>query len=191
MSRMRLARLMISEVAFLCPMPLSRTISNSSLLPPSPLSRPPPSLRVHTNAPSCCNLCHSHAADFLDQPYTDLRLRPPLYTSPELPTISPRHTGTMQWHLGFLNNSYTPTYRGFKDYLGYYSGAEDHFTHLKSGEVSPLLAPYPKPYSQTPLPAAVHRHHQPNHHPPYSPPNTLHAILVELWRPLGCHTNLV
>lgn len=40
-----------------------------------------------------------------------------------------------KWHLGFQNNSYTPTYRGFHSYLGYYSGAEEHFTHLKAGEV--------------------------------------------------------
>eukprot|EP00040_Diaphanoeca_grandis_P004497 m.29078 g.29078 ORF g.29078 m.29078 type:complete len:692 (+) comp16037_c0_seq1:36-2111(+) len=39
-----------------------------------------------------------------------------------------------KWHLGFLTNQFTPTYRGFDHYLGYYSGAEEHFTHLKEGE---------------------------------------------------------
>jgi arylsulfatase B len=39
-----------------------------------------------------------------------------------------------KWHLGFLNDSYTPTWRGFDSFLGYYSGAEEHFTHLKAGE---------------------------------------------------------
>eukprot|EP00037_Helgoeca_nana_P018477 m.176803 g.176803 ORF g.176803 m.176803 type:complete len:685 (-) comp24460_c0_seq1:2944-4998(-) len=38
-----------------------------------------------------------------------------------------------KWHLGFLTDQYTPTYRGFDSYLGYYSGAEEHFTHEKSG----------------------------------------------------------
>ena len=38
-----------------------------------------------------------------------------------------------KWHLGFTTDEYTPTYRGFDDYLGYYSGAEEHFTHEKSG----------------------------------------------------------
>lgn len=39
-----------------------------------------------------------------------------------------------KWHLGYLTNKYTPTYRGFDHYLGYYSGAEEHFTHTKGGE---------------------------------------------------------
>ncbi len=38
-----------------------------------------------------------------------------------------------KWHLGFLTNEYTPTYRGYDSYLGYYSGAEEHFTHTKVG----------------------------------------------------------
>ena len=38
-----------------------------------------------------------------------------------------------KWHLGFLNDSYTPTWRGYDAYAGYYSGAEEHFTHKKAG----------------------------------------------------------
>ena len=38
-----------------------------------------------------------------------------------------------KWHLGFLTPQFTPTGRGFDTYLGYYSGAEEHFTHLKAG----------------------------------------------------------
>jgi hypothetical protein len=38
-----------------------------------------------------------------------------------------------QWHLGFYNASVTPTYRGYSNYLGYYSGAEEHFSHKKAG----------------------------------------------------------
>ncbi|XP_064600138.1 arylsulfatase I-like isoform X2 [Liolophura sinensis] len=34
-----------------------------------------------------------------------------------------------KWHLGFCNWSYTPTYRGFDSFLGYYQGAEDYYTH--------------------------------------------------------------
>jgi len=39
-----------------------------------------------------------------------------------------------KWHLGYHTNEYTPTYRGFDHFLGYYSGAEEHFTHTKNGE---------------------------------------------------------
>lgn len=50
-----------------------------------------------------------------------------------------------KWHLGFLTNEYTPTHRGFERYLGYYSGAEAHFTHEKKGtgdDVSKSLTAY-------------------------------------------------
>ncbi|XP_013399823.1 arylsulfatase B [Lingula anatina] len=39
-----------------------------------------------------------------------------------------------KWHLGFCNWSYTPTSRGFDHFYGYYSGAEDYFTHVQGRE---------------------------------------------------------
>nr|KAG5693863.1 hypothetical protein BaRGS_009919 [Batillaria attramentaria] len=35
-----------------------------------------------------------------------------------------------KWHLGFCNWKYTPTFRGFDSYLGYYNAAEDYYTHV-------------------------------------------------------------
>eukprot|EP00055_Hartaetosiga_balthica_P016693 m.106548 g.106548 ORF g.106548 m.106548 type:complete len:584 (+) comp9155_c5_seq1:2-1753(+) len=35
-----------------------------------------------------------------------------------------------KWHLGFYKWAYTPTFRGFESFLGYYSGGEDYFTHI-------------------------------------------------------------
>ncbi|KAI8501215.1 hypothetical protein Bbelb_213100 [Branchiostoma belcheri] len=35
-----------------------------------------------------------------------------------------------KWHLGFCNWKYTPTYRGFDSFYGYYNGAEDYYTHV-------------------------------------------------------------
>ncbi|XP_078377383.1 arylsulfatase B-like [Oculina patagonica] len=34
-----------------------------------------------------------------------------------------------KWHLGFYKWPYTPTYRGFDTFYGYYNGAEDHYSH--------------------------------------------------------------
>ena len=34
-----------------------------------------------------------------------------------------------KWHLGMCNWEYTPTYRGFDSFYGYYNGAEDYFYH--------------------------------------------------------------
>ena len=38
-----------------------------------------------------------------------------------------------KWHLGYLTDQFVPTGRGFDRYVGYYSGAEDHFTKGKTG----------------------------------------------------------
>ena len=34
-----------------------------------------------------------------------------------------------KWHLGYNKWTYTPTYRGFDTFYGYYNGLEDHYTH--------------------------------------------------------------
>ncbi|XP_067032540.1 arylsulfatase B-like [Acropora muricata] len=40
-----------------------------------------------------------------------------------------------KWHLGFFEWPYTPTYRGYDSFYGFYSGAEDHFQHDRMGVV--------------------------------------------------------
>eukprot|EP00435_Cladocopium_sp_Y103_P006720 s2313_g2.t1 len=34
-----------------------------------------------------------------------------------------------KWHLGHFRTEYTPTFRGFESFYGYYSGGEDYFQH--------------------------------------------------------------
>ncbi|KAK3596801.1 hypothetical protein CHS0354_036640 [Potamilus streckersoni] len=34
-----------------------------------------------------------------------------------------------KWHLGYCNWKYTPTYRGFDSFMGYYSAMEDYYNH--------------------------------------------------------------
>lgn len=34
-----------------------------------------------------------------------------------------------KWHLGYYKWSYTPTYRGFDTFYGFYNYGEDHFSH--------------------------------------------------------------
>lgn len=38
-----------------------------------------------------------------------------------------------KWHLGFYKWEYTPTWRGFDQFYGFYTGAEDYFTHKSAG----------------------------------------------------------
>ena len=38
-----------------------------------------------------------------------------------------------KWHLGFFKWAYTPLYRGFDSFYGFYSGAANHFSHKKEG----------------------------------------------------------
>nr|KAG5695412.1 hypothetical protein BaRGS_033537 [Batillaria attramentaria] len=53
-----------------------------------------------------------------------------LTTLPEaLKTLGYAAHAVGKWHLGFCNWKYTPTYRGFDSFLGYYNAAEDYYTH--------------------------------------------------------------
>ena len=36
-----------------------------------------------------------------------------------------------KWHLGYPTAQHTPEARGFNEYLGYLTGAEDYYTHVK------------------------------------------------------------
>ena len=40
-----------------------------------------------------------------------------------------------RWHLGFCNWSYTPTYRGFDSFFGFYTGQQDYYNRMTSGRL--------------------------------------------------------
>ena len=40
-----------------------------------------------------------------------------------------------QWHLGFFEKEYTPTYRGFESYYGFWNGKEDYWDHTSQEDV--------------------------------------------------------
>jgi arylsulfatase A-like enzyme len=46
----------------------------------------------------------------------------------------------LQWHLGYYKWAFTPTYRGFDSYFGYYEGLEDYFRHSQKGTIPALTA---------------------------------------------------
>ena len=39
------------------------------------------------------------------------------------------HCSFLQWHLGMFAKQYTPTYRGFDTFYGYYCGKSDYWDH--------------------------------------------------------------
>ncbi|XP_060561486.1 arylsulfatase B-like [Ruditapes philippinarum] len=44
-----------------------------------------------------------------------------------------------KWHLGYCNWKYTPTYRGFDSFYGYYGGAEGYFSHKSKMRLSDVV----------------------------------------------------
>ena len=36
-------------------------------------------------------------------------------------------------HLGFAKEEWTPTFRGFQSFVGFYTGGEDYFSHVAAG----------------------------------------------------------
>ncbi len=46
-----------------------------------------------------------------------------------------KHRGIFgKWHLGHRQQKWSPTKRGFTDFIGHYNGAIDYFTHERNGE---------------------------------------------------------
>lgn len=44
-----------------------------------------------------------------------------------------------KWHLGFCEEKYTPTFRGFESFVGFYQGHIDYFSHESKETVSTYM----------------------------------------------------
>ena len=59
-----------------------------------------------------------------------------------------------RWHLGFCKWDYTPTYRGFDSFMGFYLGVQDYFTHESGSKFffsfhTVLCSSFVPPYEKT------------------------------------------
>ncbi|XP_068709022.1 arylsulfatase I-like [Montipora foliosa] len=79
------------------------------------------------------NLGIQHGTIFGTQPYG---LPLGVATTPQyLRSLGYRAHGVGKWHLGFFEKEYTPTYRGFETYYGFWNGKEDYWDHTSQEDV--------------------------------------------------------
>lgn len=74
-----------------------------------------------------------HSVLWLQEPkglYTNFTLMPQYFKA-----IGYRTHAVGKWHLGFCNEDYLPTKRGFDTFYGFYTGSEDYYYHTRSPTV--------------------------------------------------------
>ena len=84
-------------------------------------------MSLAVRCPSFSATCRTQAVDCRHD-------RQPLSTtllSQRLPVDSSHALG--KWHLGVYEWQYTPTFRGYESFFGYYSGSQDYYTHRDTG----------------------------------------------------------
>lgn len=60
-----------------------------------------------------------------------------------MPKIVETKTQTVgKWHMGYCDERYSPTFRGFDSFMGYLNGAEDYFQVCVKSEVQSFRACY-------------------------------------------------
>lgn len=44
-----------------------------------------------------------------------------------------------KWHLGHFRHAHLPRARGFDDFIGFYSGFQDYFTHVRAANACSII----------------------------------------------------
>lgn len=74
-------------------------------------------------------------------------LEPEPWGLPLNETLLPEHLNKLgyvshavgKWHLGYFKKLYTPTYRGFKSFYGFWNGYQDYYSHMVQATVRNII----------------------------------------------------
>ena len=82
-----------------------------------------------------------HKCIYFFKKYTLIKDLPLFRLLPEfLNDLGYKSMAVGKWHLGSHSANFTPTYRGFKSHLGYWTGHEDYYDHTAQELYGPVVS---------------------------------------------------